>query len=71
MSDKLTQTDRILKLLKSEGEATNRQLNTICFRYGARIYELRREGHDILSVKEKDGLWRFIYRGHPDDQEDK
>ncbi|MDQ0825375.1 hypothetical protein QFZ60_001548 [Arthrobacter sp. B2I5] len=66
---KLSHTARILKVLKTEGQATNHQLNKICFRYGARIHELRAEGHDILSVKEKDGLWRFVYKGHKDDQE--
>ena len=70
MSESLTQTARILKLLKSEGQATNRQLNRICFRYGARIHELRIEGHDILTVREKDGLFRFVYRGHRDDAKD-
>jgi hypothetical protein len=72
MSEKLSQTARILNLLKANGEATNGQLNKICFRYGARIHDLRAEGHDILSVREKDGLWRFVYRGHRDDgKEDK
>lgn len=69
MSEKLSQTARILNLLKANGEATNAQLNKICYRYGARIHELRAEGFDILSVKEKDGLWRFVYKGHINDQE--
>lgn len=67
MSEKLSQTARILKLLKAQGEASNRELNKICFRYSARLKDLRGEGHDILSVKEKGGLWRFIYKGHRDD----
>lgn len=67
MSESLSQTARILKLLKTNGSATNRELNRVCFRYGARLHDLRREGWDILSVREKDGLWRFVLRGHRDD----
>jgi hypothetical protein len=60
---KESQTARILKMLKQQGELTNLELNKICFRYGARIYELRREGHKIVSVREKHGVWRFVYQG--------
>lgn len=70
MSESLTQTARILKLLKTNGSATNRELNRICFRYGARIHDLRREGWEITSVREKDGLWRFVLKGHRDDAKD-
>jgi len=59
MGDKYTQSAKILSLLKKQGSATNTQLNKICFRYGARIFDLRKEGHNILSVQEKKGLWRF------------
>ncbi|MDR6794202.1 hypothetical protein J2X12_003469 [Pseudarthrobacter oxydans] len=68
MSESLTQTARILKPLKTNGSATNRELNRICFRFSARIHDLRREGWDILSVREKDGLWVFYLKGHRDDQ---
>lgn len=67
MSESLTQTARILKLLKANGSATNRELNRIAYRYSARIADLRVEGWDILSVRDKDGLWRFVLRGHRDD----
>lgn len=43
---KESQTARILRLFKKHGELTNRDLNKVCFRYGARIFELRREGHN-------------------------
>ncbi|WP_427007161.1 helix-turn-helix domain-containing protein [Pseudarthrobacter sp. H2] len=66
-ASKETQTARILKLLKTNGSATNTQLNRICFRFSARIHDLRSEGWDILSVREKDGLWRFVLKGHRDD----
>lgn len=65
---KMSQTARILNLLKANGEATNGQLNKICFRYSARIADLRQEGWVIVSVKEKNGLWRFILTGHRDDE---
>lgn len=67
-SDKDTQAARILKLLKAKGQATNRELNRIAFRYSARLADLRAEGHKIVSVREKDGLWRFVYQGHRDDE---
>ncbi len=63
MTAGMTQTARILRLLKSKRSVTNRELNRICFRYGARIHELRQEGHKIVSVHVKDGLWRFVYKG--------
>jgi hypothetical protein len=58
-----SQTHRILKLLKAKGSVTNVELNRICFRYGARLLELRREGHDILTVQEGRGKFRYFYRG--------
>lgn len=60
---------RILKHLKKNGSATNRELNRYCYRYGARLHDLRAEGHIILSEHIKGGLWRFVYIGHEDDQE--
>ncbi|MCO4274295.1 helix-turn-helix domain-containing protein [Pseudarthrobacter sp. HLT3-5] len=68
MSESLTQTARILKLLKAKGEATNHELNRIAFRYSARIADLRVEGWNILSIREKGGLWRFVLQGHRDDR---
>lgn len=56
---KESQTSKILKLLKEKGNATNIELNKICYRYGARIHELRQEGYNIISVREKGSIWRF------------
>lgn len=55
------QRELVLKALRKAGAkgVTNSDLNGICFRYGARIYELRRAGHTITSVHEGHGLWRF------------
>ena len=58
-----SQTGRILKLLKRKGSVTNVELNKVCFRYAARLHELRREGHDILTIYEKPGVYRYFYRG--------
>jgi hypothetical protein len=58
-----TQTAKIIKLLKANGKDTNRELNQICFRYGARLHELRKEGYVIKSNHIKDSLWEFIYFG--------
>lgn len=64
---KKSQTAQILELLKTNGRATNRQLNNICFRYGARLFELRREGHIIVTNQVKDSLYEFVYKGHVED----
>jgi hypothetical protein len=55
------QRERILELLLERGSkgATNVELNEICFLYGARIWELRRAGHNIKTENVGDGLFRF------------
>lgn len=43
---KLSQKDRLAQLL-ADGEFHHcRELNDICFRYGARLWDLKKEGHD-------------------------
>jgi hypothetical protein len=56
------QRGRILELLQERGTegATNIELNEICFRYGARLWELRRAGHNIRTENLGDGLFRFV-----------
>ena len=63
----MTQTGKILKLLKEQGSATNVELNKIAYRYSARIADLRDEGWVIVSVHEKGSLWRFHLKGHRDE----
>jgi hypothetical protein len=41
------------------GPATNIDLNTICYRYGARIYELRQGGHQIDKTRLDRGVWEY------------
>lgn len=64
---KETQTSRILKLLKEKKVVTNAELNNICFRYSARIHELRKDGYIIVTHRLRGGLNSFVYKGHIDD----
>lgn len=59
-----TQRDRILRILRQAGEVgvTNVELNRICFRYGARIDELRRADYAIDSIHVDGSIWRFVLR---------
>ena len=58
--------DRIFRLLVSHGAqgATNSELLQVGgFRYGARIFELRREGWEIETIPSGEGLYRFVLKG--------
>ena len=57
----MSQKEKILKLLKeSPNGVSNFELNEICFRYGARIFELRKEGYPISSTHgKKQSEWIF------------
>lgn len=62
---KPTQAKRLLLLLKDRGlrGATNYELNdTIGFRYGARIYELRQKGYDIERQHLGGSKWLFYLK---------
>jgi hypothetical protein len=59
----LTQKDKILNLLRDKKTVTNYELNDICFRYGARLLDLRNDGYVITSKHIKDSLWEFTYEG--------
>ncbi|MEW1951075.1 helix-turn-helix domain-containing protein [Pseudarthrobacter sp902506025] len=69
MSEKLTHTGKILKLLKAKGKVSNFELRQIAWRYPARVLDLKHEGHLIRSVQENKTLWYYIYDGHEDDQD--
>ena len=45
-----TQRARVLTRLL-QGSATSEELNRICYRYSARIYELRKLGYEITKAK--------------------
>lgn len=57
----MTQREKILQLLEDAGDegVTNLKLNTVAFRYGGRLHELRQDGYRIRSTHIKDSVWRF------------
>lgn len=57
----MSQTAKIVKLLEKRGMrgALNTELNKICFRYGARIYELRKDGYNISCTPVRRGLYNY------------
>lgn len=49
-----------MRLIERKQGATNRELNAIAFRYGARLKELRDQGHSIVTEKvNNDGLYLY------------
>jgi len=54
---KMTQKEQILAIL-GRGWTHFDRLNSICFRYSARIYDLRRDGHNI-EKKQVKGVWYY------------
>lgn len=42
-----------------DGPKTNVELNAICYRYGARIFELKREGYPIEKAHQGGGVWTY------------
>lgn len=46
------------------GPKTNVELNAICFRYGARIYELRHEGWTIDKRCTAPGIYLYTLKEH-------
>ena len=53
-----TQKEKILARLK-QGPADAIELNQICFRYGARLCELRKLGIDIRAKRLENGIWEY------------
>lgn len=55
-----TKAERIKDLLSRPEGASNKELSSISLRYGATIFNLRREGYTILDKRiGNDGLWRY------------
>lgn len=69
-SRNISQTAKVLRLLKDKRVASNTELNKICFRYSARIHELRREGYIIVTTSLGDGLYHFHFMGHRENEFD-
>lgn len=59
---RLSARERILRLLRARGPAgaTNLELNAICFRFGGRLFELRRRGHTIRTENRGSGVFLFV-----------
>lgn len=55
---KPTQAERILATLE-QGSATSIDLNKICYRYSARLYDLRKQGYVIKDRRLKQGVWEY------------
>lgn len=55
---------RILRLFKEKKRLTQKELNRISYRYGAIIYELRKEGNSITTVPidVKNGHYEYVYK---------
>lgn len=59
----------VLRALQKNGKMTNQELNKICFRYGARIADIRRDGYIIVTNQIKRGYFEYIYKGHREDRD--
>lgn len=59
MNEKRTSKQRILDVLLDGRSHHMRELNAISFRYGGRLYELRREGHVIDTERIGEGEFRY------------
>ena len=62
----MTQKDRIVELMRDMRWHTNAELNGICFRYGARLWELKHEEGYLIekrNVPKKPGLVEYRYAG--------
>ena len=62
-----SQTARILHLFKEHGELNTADLQRVGTGCSSRVNELRREGHAIVAIYEKPGMWRYVYLGRKDD----
>lgn len=59
IAGRLTQREKVGILLRRRGTVTNAELNQICFRYAARIHELRARGWVITTQKVRGSLVSF------------
>ena len=65
------QREGVLRALKQQGSITPLEAIGVlgCFRLGARIFELRKEGHRIQTVRKVDSrgkpYFRYVYEGGP------
>jgi hypothetical protein len=55
--------DKVLALFQAKRVVTNEELNAICYRFGARILELRSQGYDIVTGEKRGGIVVYHFRG--------
>lgn len=64
---KEAQYTKILSAFKEFGKLSAFDLNKLAYRYSARIYEMRKDGHTIVTnqLPEVNGVKRFeyVYKG--------
>jgi hypothetical protein len=64
---KPSQKERIIALLSDRLWHTTEELNDLCYRYGARLFELRREGYVFTEERIGKGpLWRWRLEKTPE-----
>ena len=65
----MSRRELLLHLLRQAGErgVTTSELLQACVgsRYGARLLELREEGHTISAERVRDGAWRYTLLDEP------
>lgn len=69
-ASRIRQKDQILAALEGAGAAgcTSESLNAICYRYGGRIFDLRKDGWDIRTLGRKGTeLARYVLVGRVED----
>jgi hypothetical protein len=55
--------EQVLAVLQAKRIVTNVELNDVCFRYGARLKELRDQGYDIVTGEKRGGVVTYEFRG--------
>lgn len=63
MQRRKSQYDRMLELFEREGSLTNLDLARICFRYSARVGELRKKYKIPPAEYVKPGVYLYVYKG--------
>lgn len=58
-----SQTARLLSEFKRRGTLTTEDLQRIGTGCSSRVHELRKEGHEIVAIYEKPGMFRYVYKG--------
>jgi hypothetical protein len=57
------QRTTMLEKFKQMGSLTTADLMRIGTGCSSRVKELRREGHIIVAIYERPGMWRYVYKG--------